>query len=227
MIKLVAFDWNGTILADAKLAADADNYVLEHYGFKPIDLRTMQEQFEIPISKYWSNLGLDGKFFKEHAKEIDSLFLKYYEPKENLCRTRSGSGEVLSWLNKKKIKSVIYSNHITPHIDKQLIRFKIRNYIGDILARKLGEFNHMHEKSKDQKLKSYVHELKLHPKEVITIGDTDEEVEIGKRFGYYTVALTDGHQSIVKLRAAKPDFLIHNLNELKNIITKINGVKVS
>lgn len=51
-----------------------------------------------------------------------------------------------------------------------------------------------------------------------SIGDTREEVEIGKELGFKTVALTGGNNSTKILRSAKPDFLIHSLVELKEIL---------
>lgn len=81
----------------------------------------------------------------------------------------------------------------------------------------------MHIKQKDQMLALSVDRRGLNSKEVLVIGDTIEEVEIGKKFGYSTVALTGGYQSTARLKAAKPDYLIHNLRDLKKIIQKING----
>ncbi len=63
---------------------------------------------------------------------------------------------------------------------------------------------------------------KLTTKEVVIVGDTLEEIEIAKNFGCYAVAITGGHNSTSRLKAMKPDFLLHNLSELKKIIVKLN-----
>lgn len=54
------------------------------------------------------------------------------------------------------------------------------------------------------------------------IGDSPEEVEIGKDVGIKTVAITGGYYSTSRLRKSKPDFLINNLIELIRIVRKTN-----
>jgi phosphoglycolate phosphatase-like HAD superfamily hydrolase len=219
MIKLIAFDWNGTILADTNAVVSAESATRLHFGLPGTNLKEFREQYDIPIKTYWINAGFDPKVFEEKSHEIHLVFLKHYEPQEALCRTRSGVRNILAWLREQKIKNVIFSNHIVLHIQKQSKRLKIAEYFDGILARNtIDDSSHMTAHGKAEKLYHYVQNLRLKPKEVLTVGDTVEEVEIGQKFGYTTVALTDGYQSTKRLKAAKPDFLIRNLIDLKKII---------
>jgi phosphoglycolate phosphatase-like HAD superfamily hydrolase len=77
-------------------------------------------------------------------------------------------------------------------------------------------------RGKGPKLFEWTKKQKLKSKEVMVVGDTDEEIEIGKHYGFWTVALTGGYNSTPRLRVFKPDFLIHNLMELEGIIKKLN-----
>jgi len=54
------------------------------------------------------------------------------------------------------------------------------------------------------------------------VGDTDEEIEIGKKYGFHTIGITGGHQTNQRLTKHHPDFLIHNMLELKKIVQKLN-----
>ena len=45
MIKLVVFDWNGTLLSDAVATTEADNHVLGLFGIKPLTM----------LSETWMN----------------------------------------------------------------------------------------------------------------------------------------------------------------------------
>ncbi|MBI2355595.1 MAG: HAD family hydrolase [Candidatus Doudnabacteria bacterium] len=221
MIKLAAFDWNGTILADTFAVVRSQSVILRHFGFKPTNVKEFQNTYAMPIRNYWLNMGLSGKFFDKHYKDVQHLFMATYEPLESFCRTRSGSREALSWIHKKKIDTVMFSNHPEPHIHKQLRRLGLSKYFSHVLARQPHDHSLLHFRTKDILLHKYVKSRRYKPNEVICIGDTDEEIEIGKKFRYFTVALTGGYQSTKRLRAAKPDFLIHNLNELKKIITRL------
>ena len=223
MIKLIAFDWNGTLLADAFTIEAADNKILKFYGLPKINMRRFRETFDIPISKYWIALGFGKKHFELHAEEINRMFCEFYEPLANKCRTRSGAREILKYLNNQKIKAIIFSNHTTPDIKRQLKRLRIEDYFHSVIARENNkDSSHMYKRGKDLKLLDYVKQNKLKPHEVITIGDTEEEIEIGKKFGYHTVAITGGYNTTARLKKHHPDFLIHNMKELIPIIKKLN-----
>ena len=60
--------------------------------------------------------------------------------------------------------------------------------------------------------------VKYNPKDVFVIGDSPEEIEFGKELGVGTVAITNGYYSEVRLKMAKPDYLVHSLNEFQKII---------
>ncbi len=219
-IKLVAFDWNGTLLSDAIIACKADSAGLKHYGYPELSLTQFRNHFRIPIKDFWLSLGLTETFFDKNSEEIQKIFMAHYEPLEAKARTRSGAKEALKWLDDNQIKSAIFSNHPTGHIEKQTQRLGIDKYFYAILGRDLGN-SHMHKRSKDAKLQALVESLKLKPSEVVTVGDTDEEIHIAKKYGYISVGLTEGYQSTAILRGANPDFLISNLTQLPKIISQL------
>jgi phosphoglycolate phosphatase-like HAD superfamily hydrolase len=221
MIKLVAFDWNGTLLSDTNLVVRSETILMKHFGMPAHSLKRAQEHFQIPIRNYWVSLGSTTEDFDKNEKEIGKIFYENYQKGENACRTRAGAKTILKWLDEHKFRRIIFSNHTIPSIERQLSRLGIQKYIDAILARPEGDMSHMRKRSKDIKLAKYVKNLKLKPKEVIVTGDTTEEIEIGKKLGYHTVALTGGNQSTKRLINAKPDYLINNLIELKDIIAKI------
>lgn len=219
-IKLVAFDWNGTILSDARLVMKAQNGVLNHFGHQLIDFKKFQETYAIPVINIWTALGFSKDFFTEHSDEIQTKFMSGYEPGESDCRMRLGAREILEWLDQSQIKAVIFSNHPTEHIRAQLQKRDLAHLFQQVLGRDPQNF-HMHVRGKGAKLNAYIKSLKLKPNEVVTVGDTDEEIDIGKEFGYYTVALTDGYQSLKRLKAAQPNFIIRNLKQLKEIFNTL------
>jgi phosphoglycolate phosphatase-like HAD superfamily hydrolase len=221
MIKLVAFDWNGTILADTAACLYADNEVLKVFGHPPITLKRLQETFDIPISKFWENLGLKRSDFIHFSKD-HGLFMGPYLQKVKTARTRSGVTPILKWLSNNNIPAIIFSNHILGDLNKHLRRLKIENYFKIVLARNTSDNSHYHERNKEQKLLKYIKKHKIHHKEVVCVGDTCEEIDIAKQHGMISVAITGGNSSPARLRACKPDFLIHNLVKLENIIRDLN-----
>ncbi|MFA6394114.1 MAG: HAD hydrolase-like protein [Patescibacteria group bacterium] len=222
MIKLVAFDWNGTLFADTQAILKAMNIIARSYGFKKISLLQYQKTFEIPISNFWVVNGFTKKSFEKEGENVQKIFIDSYEPLADECRTRSGTKEVLKELKKQKIQAIIYSNHTRLDIHRQVSRLKIDGHLLRILAREYGDHSHLHGRSKEKKLVQYIKEYKIKPKEVVTVGDTSEETEIGKKHGFATVAITGGYSTVARLKKHKPDFLIHNMKELIGIIKKLN-----
>lgn len=222
MIKLVAFDWNGTLLADTNACVKAESKARKYFGYRPTTVKELQKTFDIPIKKYWLEMGMKKSFFNKNSDKIQHEFYKHYEPLESHCRSRAGAKKLLLWLQGEKINAVIYSNHKKAHIFKQLRRLKISHLVDGILARAKNDNSHVHFRNKEYKLKKFIDKNNIKPKEIISVGDTIEEIEIGKKLKVHTIALTGGYNSIKRLKAAKPDFIIHNLNQTIQIIKNIN-----
>ena len=129
---------------------------------------------------------------------------------------------MLKYLHSKKVSTIIYSNHTLKDIHKQLERLNIEKYFDTVLARSDGDISHMHSRGKVQKLSDYVKTKKFKPREVMSVGDTEEEIETGKTHGYRTVAITGGYNTTPRLKKHKPDFLIHNMLNLTKIVKKLN-----
>ncbi len=219
MIKLIAFDWNGTLLADTQMNLRCSNINFKNFNLKPLNILEFRKTFDIPVSKFWKKYGGKKQNLDKQAKKFHIL----YEANVGKTRTRAGSKRILQLLQNYNIKRMIYSNHVAPDIVKQLIRLNIFKYFDEILARPAGEHSQIHQRSKGKKLFDYVKRNRLKPKEVLTIGDTEEEIEIGKIAGYYTVAITGGYNTESRLKKQKPDFLIHNMKDLIPIVKKLNN----
>ncbi|MBI4037837.1 HAD family hydrolase [Candidatus Curtissbacteria bacterium] len=221
MIKLVAFDWNGTLLADAQAVCDGCNHFISAMGVKPITLRIYREKFVVPVIDFYESIGLSRKKVLKNAKMNAQIFHKYYELRASTIRSRANTGTILKWLYQQNILTVIFSNHITRRIEEQLERLKIAKYIDGVIANnELDEA--LKGRNKGEKLISFAKTNDLNAKEILIVGDSSEEIEIAKEFGSISVAITHGHYSTKRLKAAKPDYLIGDLGNLINIIRNIN-----
>jgi phosphoglycolate phosphatase-like HAD superfamily hydrolase len=222
MIKLVAFDWNGTLFADTNALVKGVNNVLEIFGLRSASILDYQEHFDVPVSKTYIGLGVSEKDFEKNSLLIAETFHPNYEAAAAKVRTRSNTKRLLRWLKDKKIPSLIFSNHIEDKIILQLKRLKIDKYFSTVLANYHIQSVHK-TRFKKEKLKEHIKIEKLKPKEVLIIGDTVEEVEIGKELGCTTIAITGGSCTRKRLKSAKPDFIINNLSEVIPIINKLNS----
>ncbi|RJQ38511.1 HAD family hydrolase [Candidatus Microgenomates bacterium] len=222
MIRLVAFDWNGTLFSDTKAICEAVNQVLKLFKFGPIGLSSFQKHFDVPISKTYIGLGISENEVIAKSSQVAETFHSYYEQRVTKIRTRAGAKELLTWLSKNNIECVIFSNHIDEQIKKQLKRLKIDKFFSKILSNEHREAS-LKGRGKKDKLKDYLDSQNILAKEILLIGDTVEEIEIGKEFGAVTVAITHGNCSTARLKAKKPDYLVCSLKDMIGIIKKANG----
>ncbi len=63
-------------------------------------------------------------------------------------------------------------------------------------------------------------QMKLGPREVVMIGDSDIDVEAGKRIGAKTIRIDRGHYNY---GGPEPDFVIKTLDELEEVLCRLEG----
>ncbi len=212
------------MLADTEASLAADNHVLEVFGGKPVSLKTYRETIIIPSLTFYTMHGVSEKELAGNPEKWGKVFHEFYEERAAKCRSRKGAKKLLQWLNSKNIGPVILSNHTMEGIELQLKRLGIERFFLQVLANPAKTAS-LVERNKQKKLANYIETNNYKKDEAIIIGDSPEEIEMGKSVGIRTIAITHGYYSTARLKASKPDFLINNLLELAKIIQKIEKNK--
>ncbi len=221
MIKLVAFDWNGTLFADTNAVFECNNDNFKFLKVNPPSLNYFRKYYEVPIKNFYLSLGASETEFDKNTKKIAEAFHSCYEKRVSKTRTRAYARDLLKLLQGNNIRSVIFSNHTIDSIINHTKRLKIEKYFLDIIANTDME-SPLKGINKKENLNKYLNKHSILPDETIIIGDTVEEINIGSQLGVISVAITHGNVSTPRLRAAKPDYLISSLKEVIKIIQKIN-----
>ena len=215
-LELVAFDFNGTFLADTQACLDAANTILRQFKGEEIGISTYRRTLVFPTLDFYVRHGCNRKELLSHAEEIAEVWHGIYEARVEQCRTRRGSKEVLKVLRNEGIATIVVSNHTQYGVQRQIERLQ------------LGPFNHvlanpdklatMDGKNKAQRLEEHVREMSYSPLGIWVVGDAPEDVEMGKRIHARTVALTGGCYDAARLKAAQPDYMISCLTQLIGIV---------
>ena len=217
MIRFVAFDWNGTLLSDVELSILGTNYTAQKLGAKPINKKKYRDYFDVPVWILYEKLGIPQKILEAKHDLIQNSFHAIYEKHEYKLRTRSNTRQILNWLKENNIPTGIFSNHTQDGIEKQTNRLKITHYFTTIIANSLKS-GAIKGRNKEEKLKLYLVENSIDPKTVLVVGDSIEEIEISHALGTKSVSITGGYCSKARLIDKKPDYLISNLIQIKEII---------
>ena len=216
MIKLVFFDWNGTILSDATAALEADNITLRLFNIKPITAKNHRDFMDVPITKFYSRVGINEKLFFENESKLRKTFHSSYEKRIAHCRARAGAKVLLKWLHSKGIRSVILSNHTIESIERHLKRLKLERYVDVVLAN--DNVAHTTFKDKSKRAEAYLKENSFSPKQILVVGDSPEEAKIARQIEAKSVLVSGGWYSKRRLKEAKPDYIIGRLDKLIGVI---------
>ncbi len=214
-IKLVTWDWNGTVLADTKALIDAANHIIKRCRGSHVSRTQYIRNFHFPTIEFYATLGCDRQMLSD--PKTTELFHEFYERKAVYCRTRRGAREVLAWLKRNSIDSIILSNHMKEAIEDQIKRLKLECCFKEILAN--TDYSATQSgNNKIRRLEDYFKAYNINPSSSLIVGDSPEDINIGKKLGMITVAIEDGYFHTPRLREAQPVHIIKNLSRLIQII---------
>lgn len=216
-IRLVVFDWNGTLFDDTRAVIEAANRSeIPMLGLPPLTVTKMREVYEVPLVHAYEKLGIPASVFKERSSEIGPVFHKVYEPLAARARTRPGTRWALDRLKGSGKRMIILSNHTMEGIYFQLTRLRLGPYFEDVLANETQ--GSAHHTGKQHRLEQYLAKQSIDQAEIAIVGDTPEEIRIGRSLGIRTVAIHGGMCSRERLVATKPDVLV---SSVKQIVTAL------
>lgn len=217
MTKLAVFDWNGTLLDDVEATLIGANAIFEYLGKEPLTLDVYLETITIPVKGFFMHHGVPEAELDAKADETAAIFDRVYHEAAEQCSLHEGAEELLRHLAERGTRSIVLSNHIIRSIDGLLNKFKCRELVSDLLANE-SLLTAWHSLTKGERLRRFLEENELSPGDVIILGDSPEEAEIGRELGVRSVLLTGGSYSEARLRAAKPDYLFHELAKVREIL---------
>jgi phosphonatase-like hydrolase len=218
MIRVVLFDVIGTTVREAY--PDAINDCFER-AFS-------DNQVSVSYDYLKSNRGKDKKevidFVVQALRLAPEVGVRIYQDfKKNLENSFSNfsantdAEEIFQYLKAKGIKIALGTGLPRPLFEgilKQL-NWSVTdfNYVG--IANEVGTG-----RPSPLMIQALMRSLGItDPTMVLKVGDTVSDVEEGKNAGAITVAILSGTQPEEDLRAAKPDFVINRLSEIKQIIS--------
>lgn len=215
--KLIVFDWNGTILSDTLACWRASNKCLEYFGRPAISLHRYRETVNFPVIHFYTRNGCKVDDVLKLQDEANSLFYEHYLRESYGARTRSGVRELLQWLKDQGHDCTILSNYLTDKIQEQLERLKLEQYFFHVCGNTEGGTVLQHA-TKRERLSAFIQKRGYLPENIYLIGDSTEEPEIAHHLGLKSISITGGYFSTTRLKATEPDYMIHNMKDVIEIL---------
>ena len=120
-----------------------------------------------------------------------------------------GIVDLIKEFKKKGIRMVILSSDFPETLLREIDDYGLKNIFDEVIT-------DSHDKAEE--IVDLMKNNSFLPNETIFLGDTNHEIEVGKKVGIMTGAVTWGFNTEKNLKAKNPDFIIHDLKELKTVI---------
>jgi len=211
VIKAVFFDFDGTIFDSWDLAARAFERVLGEFGidYGNEDLKLLG----MKMGKILGRLGVSADL----VEQVGDKFFEYFEDEVVAVDLKSCCNlGVLRELS-RNFSLVVVSNARKDYLDLVVEKLGIRN----LFERVVGADDSG--RDKDEIVVDLVEEMGLERDEVLYVGDRFSDVRFARKAEIRCVAVSNGcsWSSREELEKESPDFLINNLDELKDVIVNI------
>jgi len=211
-ITTLVFDWDGTLADSAHLGLMAFQKTFADLGFAfPLDV------YEAHYSPNWYStyqaLSLPGELWEK----ADALWLQHYG--EQTAMLIDGVGETLSTLYANGYRLGVVTSGSESRVSRE-IEISALNGLLDVVVCNEHTVN---KKPHPEGLMLALNGLKSCAAETAYVGDTPEDIEMGKRGSVLTIGVRSNYPSSARLLDAVPDIYLENIVELSNYFTKQHG----
>lgn len=206
-IRAVLFDLDGTLLDSYHSHYHVFSRIFAHFGM-PFDEATYGRHYSPNWYLFYERLGLP----KDRWEEADRLWLRCYE--DEAPQSREGADEVLSAVRASGREVGLVTSGDRSRVEHDIsrmgwkTRFDVVVCGGDVPERKPhpGPLNHA------------LRLLRIAPAAGVYVGDTAEDVTMGKAAGVTTAAVLGGFSTRDVLERTSPDLLLPSLRDLESFL---------
>jgi len=207
MFKNVIFDWSGVIKDSVEGQYWVISKMFQKFGVAPISYEEFKNNWVQPYMLFYEKYtpGITSEvqrnYYLELTADKDYPKAKDYPGIIDLIKKLRENGKFLAILSSDPPETIL------PEIKK----FSVENIFNDMII-------DVHDKT--DSMKKIMEKNNLNSEETVLIGDSNHEMEIAQSIGIKSIAVIWGFCAEETLKAAKPDYLVHNIKELEKILLK-------
>ena len=204
--KHIIFDWNGTLVDDTEIFVDVLNELLEYRNLPKINIKLYKNLFCVPVKDFYSKIGIDtsNHEFRNLEKQI------IHEYKKRMFNANLFEDTVNTL---KKLKSLGYSMSIlsASHqtiLDNLVQHYQINHYFLNVMG-----VDNFSANGKYLKGKQLIDKINYKLKDLVYIGDIDQDYLVSNKLNIDCILISRGHQAKERLEVLTP-FVIGSMVDL-------------
>jgi phosphoglycolate phosphatase len=205
-MKSIIFDWSGVVRDTVTSQLWIVNRIFEKYGVTKISLEEFRENWEQPVVLFYQ------KYLPKDYVEAERVKMFRENSFDKDCPKSSAYADMAELVHKLKRDGIflaIVSTDLKETLTVDIKEWVLENVFDKIVTDVDDKFAAVSEILKANN---------LNPRDTFFIGDSNHEIDVAKKTGINSIAVTWGFTSERKLRARSPDYIAHNPQELESIV---------
>lgn len=208
-ISLIIFDLDGTLVNTLEDIAASVNFTLQKLGRPLIPVDLVRQYVGDGVEMLMRRALHDRDEFLHDAVGI----YKVHHSRNLLVRSRLYPSVTDVLEHFRDLPLALISNKTTEFVQPLLDGLKISGYFRVVIGADSG----LPLKPAPDAVQKIMAEFKAPKDRTLIVGDGTTDVRAGKAAGVITCSVTYGFRSEEELRKAGPDYVIHELSELKRL----------
>lgn len=202
-ITTLLFDWDGTLVDSAQLGLTA----FEH-SFASLGAAFDHEIYRKTYSPNWYSVYEAMGLPKEKWQKADELWIQHYG--EQTVQPVAGAPQTIILLKEKGYRLGVVSSGSECRVAREVSELGFKNIFEVVVCNEQME----NKKPHPEGLETAIRLLGCSREESCYVGDSPEDIEMGKRASLLTVGVRSAYPTSWKLESYDPDIYIESITEL-------------
>ena len=202
-VNTLLFDWDGTIVDSAQLGLSAFEQ-----SFASLGINFDHDVYGQVYSPNWYSMYEAMGLPKEKWKMADDLWVQHYG--EQAPQLVGGAGQTIELLHGKGYRLGVVSSGSDCRVSREINELGLGGFFEVVVCNEQMQ----NKKPHPEGLKRALQMLDRGSESSAYVGDSPEDIEMGKRAGVVTVGVRSGYPTSWKLRSHNPDIYLESISEL-------------
>ncbi|MEP6819939.1 MAG: HAD-IA family hydrolase [bacterium] len=204
-INTLLFDWDGTLVDSAQLGLTAFEQ-----SFAALGVAFDHEIYRAVYSPNWYSVYEAMGLPKDKWQMADDLWVRHYG--EQTAQPVPRAQETIKDLKQKGYRLGVVSSGSECRVAREISELGLASFFESVICNEQME----NKKPHPEGLETAMRALDCAMDATCYVGDSPEDIEMGKRAHLFTVGVRSGYPTSWKLKRHEPDILIESLVELLN-----------
>ena len=202
-IDTLLFDWDGTLIESAENSFAAFQKALQEFGI-PLEY----EVYKTIYSPNWYSMYAALQLPREKWKAADDFWMHYYG--QGVVHLVRGGKHALAELSSRGYCLGIVTSGSRSRVLREMGSLGVADVIGAVVCNE----DVRNKKPHPEGLERGMQLLNRQPGACCYVGDSPDDIEMGRRAHVRTIAIPGGYPGSKKLADANPDFWFGSIDQL-------------